>query len=162
MSVRGWESYPTYIATGAVASISIPVSPDHTRFMVEIYVVNDANAKSVSVTFNGDATSGNYSYQYLDATGATVTAGRGTTQNITVATMDASTVGQFTLMVSKPAPGVVARYSIASATYTSGIVFDAWARQWTNTADAITAIAVNAVANNLAAGTRVRVLGSRR
>ena len=148
--------------TGTAASVSFATGlSGFTKFFVVAYIVNDANAKSVSLTLNNDAVGANYAYQYLDATGATVSSGRGVTQNITVGTMDASTAALFILEISKPVAAEVARYTIRAATQTTGIVFDAWAREWTNTSAVISRIDVGAVANNFAAGTGCLLYGSR-
>jgi len=167
MAVQGFEAYPTYIATGTVASISVPVSPDHTRLMICVYGVNDANSKNIFLRFNTDAGT-NYAEQRLDSDSSTVSGGRLTSQTkvaiAAYADTDASSAWLATIMVSKPTAGVVARGTVQCSYMqpTNGITGQSLGFEWTNTTDNITAISITASANNFAAGTRVRVLGSRR
>lgn len=149
--------------TGAAASVSFAtIDTDFRKFFLVCYIVNDANAKSVAVRFNNDTTGANYYYQFLDESGTSEMAGRGNSDTITVWTMAANTTGLFILEISKPVAGEVARFSIRGAyLYLGNIVWDEWAKEWSNTAALISRVDVVAASNNFAAGTRILLYGSR-
>ena len=167
MSVRAWEWIDTQVLGGDAASVSFtPLSDEYRRWIVSVYIVNDANAKGVNLRFNGDSGT-NYAYQDLSATSTTVAVSRITGFSAIqsgAGSIAASSVGQIVYVISKPAAGVVARVTagLSKDIVTDGIALNAIGGEWTNVAALITRIDVLAVSNNFAAGTRVVLFGARR
>lgn len=152
--------------SGAAPSVSFQNIPtDFRKFFVIAYIVNDANIKTLNLTFNND-TAGNYALQSLKAAGVALTGARLTAQTkiyLSNSNLAASSVGLSVIEISKPVAGEVARVTIRTSLdiTADGISVDVIAGEWTNTADLISRVDIAASSNNFAAGTRVLLAGSR-
>ena len=163
-----WEHVASTTLTAAAASITLPVLPVYRALWVEVYMINDANDKSVNITLNGD-TGTNYSRQHITAESTNLSGARQTgaaNWGVTVGENEnASEEMQLDILIVKPSAAVKAQalcqrnsqFATANAIGLSLLGFE-----WDNTTALITSIALNAASNNFAIGTTVKVYGSRR
>ena len=151
------------VLSAAAAAVSFQFPAVYRAVLVEAYIKNDANAKTVTVYLNGDS-GNNYSRQYIDADGATVTGARGTAGrfDINASGIAASASASFTLLVVKSTAAAKAQL-ITSCSYNPATPprLDIRGGEWSNTADLLSRIDIAALSNNFAANTSITVWGYR-
>lgn len=130
-------------------------------FRLTGYVVNDANAKSIYLRFNSDATN-EYKYQYASADSTTVAGARATGQaQIDIdgdMTLAVSNNGSFNAIVAKPSASVVGQ-AISQAGLDSAPELALVGAEWDETAAALTQIVLLSSSGNFATGTSVLLEG---
>jgi len=153
------------VLAAAADSVTIPVNPVYTMLFIEFYGINDGNAKSLYLRFNGDSTSTTYSYQSINATSTTIAGARTTGANqivLSADTLDASVWQEFTAICVKSTAGTAGQVLVQSAYDPAATIkLELDGAQWGNTSAPFTSVSVVASSNNLAAGTTIAVYGLR-
>jgi hypothetical protein len=162
-----WEKVGIQVLGAPAAAVTFSgIDDTYRRFMLVVYVVNDANNKNVWVRFNSDS-GNNYAQQRLNADSTTVDAARVTGQSKIHIDLGigllASQAMNLSLFVAKPTAADKARviYQTGFSGTGPAIVLGLGGAEWDNTSALLTSVAIVANSNNFAAGTRVAITAAR-
>lgn len=153
------------VLAAAAASVSFSFPSVYRAVLVEAHIIRDANAATTWIRANADS-GNNYSYQYINASGVTVTRARATAQAQwvldAVDTVDASARHQFSALVVKAAAAVRGQLLVASGYDPAATIkLELTGGEWNDTTSLLSRIDVLSSANNFASGTSIVLWGYR-
>lgn len=153
------------VLAAAAATVTFQFPSVYRAVQVDAYCKKDATGNTLSALLNNDSAS-NYTYQYVETSGTTTTAGRSTTtaMYLTNNGVGANVSASFTLLIIKSAEALKG-YSILinSVNNGSGVnpILINYAHEWNNTTTLLSRVDIRSDSGNFAANTSMVLWGYR-
>lgn len=150
------------VLAGAAASVVFKFPTVYRAVLIECYLKVGAGNGRMSITFNGD-TGANYSYQRIDASGATVTGARATGQTSFTPGQGTgvSPAVELNMLITKTTAAAKAQVVSQWANKAvAAMTYEVSGGEWNNTADLLTSVTFTG-AEDLATNTSITCWGWR-